>query len=216
MTTKKTGPHHKAGRKNKHAPVTKQCPICGKDFDCKTAYQIEKQTYCDRQCRSVAVGNGRSSPRTARACKKCDAEMSLRPCDLPTKFFCSYACSNSFNNSGENNAAWKGGNDKYWKRTARERDNFTCQFPGCGFRHEGHATHAHHKFPRAAGGTDDLTNLITLCGKHHGHVEALFLRRLNELHPGIVEAVVTEIYDGLAKGIVGLPLQPSHTVLKPK
>lgn len=217
MTKPKTTPHLTAGRKKtKNFPIDKVCAHCGETFRAETVYAIHKQTFCSHTCRAAVKGNGRNlPPPVLRCCKQCGKEMWLRPYQLATKNFCSYGCANSFNNAGDRNAAWRGGNDKYWKHKARERDDFTCQFPGCSFRNEGAATHAHHKFPRAAGGTDSLDNLITFCGKHHGMVEAMFLRRLNELHPGIVEAVVTELYADLEKGMVGPPLQAARTILRP-
>lgn len=52
-----------------------------------------------------------------------------------------------------------------WKETRREalqRDNHRCQV--CGKDYSGQV---HHVIPRSQGGTDDLSNLMTLCGKCH-------------------------------------------------
>ncbi|URD51674.1 HNH endonuclease [Chroococcidiopsis sp. CCNUC1] len=43
-----------------------------------------------------------------------------------------------------------------------QRDNRQCQV--CGKEHSGQV---HHILPRSQGGTNDLANLITLCGKCH-------------------------------------------------
>lgn len=43
-----------------------------------------------------------------------------------------------------------------------QRDNRICQV--CGKEHSGQV---HHILPRSQGGTNDLANLITLCGKCH-------------------------------------------------
>jgi hypothetical protein len=45
----------------------------------------------------------------------------------------------------------------------RERDRGRCLVPGCSHA----AMHAHHRQPRAQGGTDDLWNLVSLCVYHH-------------------------------------------------
>lgn len=42
-----------------------------------------------------------------------------------------------------------------------QRDNFTCQY--CGQSAPSVVLHVDHKMPRAAGGTDDMDNLITAC-----------------------------------------------------
>lgn len=52
-----------------------------------------------------------------------------------------------------------------WREIRHEvlrRDNRCCQV--CGREHSGQV---HHVIPRSKGGTDDFSNLITLCGKCH-------------------------------------------------
>jgi 5-methylcytosine-specific restriction endonuclease McrA len=46
------------------------------------------------------------------------------------------------------------------------RDNFTCQHPGCTENRLKQIS-VHHLVPRCEGGLDDLSNLITLCMRHH-------------------------------------------------
>ncbi|MBD1831147.1 HNH endonuclease [Cyanobacteria bacterium FACHB-472] len=48
------------------------------------------------------------------------------------------------------------------RQQALRRDNRTCQV--CRKEHSGQV---HHIIPRSKGGTDDLSNLITLCGRCH-------------------------------------------------
>lgn len=48
---------------------------------------------------------------------------------------------------------------------AKERDEFTCR--KCGREGDSQQLHAHHIHPEAAGGSDDLENLVTLCGHCH-------------------------------------------------
>ena len=45
-----------------------------------------------------------------------------------------------------------------------KRDRFRCQVPGCNCRRN---LHIHHIIWRSKGGTDDPSNLIVLCVKHH-------------------------------------------------
>lgn len=57
------------------------------------------------------------------------------------------------------------------RKEVYERDRFTCQ--NCGRRggpHGDHELHAHHIVPKASGGSDDLSNLKTLCRECHNAV----------------------------------------------
>ena len=77
-------------------------------------------------------------------------------------------------NSMENNANWQGGisfepygiefNDEL-KRQIRERNNFTCQMPGCGIKENGRAHDVHHIDYDKTNNND--FNLITLCHRCH-------------------------------------------------
>jgi HNH endonuclease len=51
------------------------------------------------------------------------------------------------------------------KREVLARDNWLCQVPGCS----GAAAHVHHIVFRSAGGSDDPSNLVSLCAAHHLH-----------------------------------------------
>lgn len=177
-------------------PIDKTCKACGKVFHAETHYQVKKQEFCSKACRTKVHGNGRKVQLIDRKCKVCGKDLVVRPCHKDTKWFCSYACSNSFNRSGANNPQWKGGDrlGKYWKRQARIRDDFTCQIPECGKRVVGAGTHAHHKIPRKAGGTNDLDNLTTLCSKHHHEMERRLLQALVESHPESAKAIATGLF----------------------
>lgn len=54
-----------------------------------------------------------------------------------------------------------------FKREVRERDNYTCQFPGCG--HYDKHIDVHHKAKRSQRPDlkHDVSNGICLCRKHH-------------------------------------------------
>jgi hypothetical protein len=51
------------------------------------------------------------------------------------------------------------------QRRIRARDRHFCQVPGCSRA----AVHAHHIKARSQGGSDDPSNLISLCAAHHLH-----------------------------------------------
>lgn len=46
------------------------------------------------------------------------------------------------------------------------RDNFRCQAEGCRVDYLSQLT-VHHIVPKSAGGSDNLSNLVTLCRRHH-------------------------------------------------
>jgi len=52
-------------------------------------------------------------------------------------------------------------------RQIRERDGFTCQQCGKHGPNDHVSLHVHHKIPRGNGGSDDPSNLITLCANCH-------------------------------------------------
>lgn len=177
-------------------PVDKVCPACRKTWRAVTSYQIQKQEFCSRKCRTVVHGNGRGIEKIKRDCKQCGKPIEALPCQSKTKWFCSHSCSSTYNNQGAQNPAWKGGDaqGKYWKREARRRDDFTCQFPDCGKVAKNKVMHAHHKIPRGAGGADTLDNLITLCSQHHREMERRLLAGLIDQCPDAVRGVASQLY----------------------
>jgi hypothetical protein len=59
------------------------------------------------------------------------------------------------------------------RRQVLERDNWLCKVPWCSRA----ADHVHHIAFRSAGGTDDPSNLVSLCAAHHLHgVHKAYLR----------------------------------------
>lgn len=50
-------------------------------------------------------------------------------------------------------------------RAVRERDGYHCTHSGCGVT--GLILHVHHVIPLSQGGSNALSNLVTLCEKHH-------------------------------------------------
>lgn len=75
-----------------------------------------------------------------------------------------------------------------WKRTRRKRlniDHNTCQRCGKHFNW-GRGLTVHHIISRDRGGSDDISNLISLCVKCHDEVEGLGLNRW-EIRAGLGE-----------------------------
>ena len=191
MTKKKLNPLP-GGRPAKYAhAIEKKCEACCQPFTARSPYEVEKKKFCSITCRNAA--NVARHTHVEWKCHACGKSEWGTAFDAKTRRFCSYECSSSFRNRGEGNPAWKGGNAKYWKLKARERDDFTCRYPGCGFRSETQ-THAHHKIPRGAGGPDDLSNLVTFCNKHHHTIEGLLFKKIVARHPHLVDEVVAEMY----------------------
>jgi hypothetical protein len=181
-------------------PTDKECKNCGETFRAETSYQIRTQVFCGRKCRSAVHGNGRSVKRETKNCLNCGKEIEVLPCHSKTKKYCSRSCCSSYNQRGDKNGFWRGGTGvggRYWKRKARERDNFTCQYTGCGKIHKGGGTHAHHKIPLSVGGESCLDNLITLCSRHHKEIEGKLLGELISAFPKETEEILTRLYRSL-------------------
>ncbi len=180
----------KPGRKPKHKPKKKRCEFCKQWFQCTTAYQIEKQRFCNRDCRSKWTGQIKQdrTKRIKRKCKNCDQPMEVLPCHEETKWFCSQSCSSTYNHSGERNYWWQGGiaqRGVYWKRKAKVRDGNRCR--SCNakekrIKKKGKGTkgktvsnlHGHHVIPVEMGGEHSLENIVTLCIDCHRKTEKEF------------------------------------------
>lgn len=152
--------------------TTFTCKQCGKKFK-RFVFQSSKHTfeYCGRKC------SGLSRVRTDAICKFCGCP--FHP--LKKQSYCSRECfalSTRGRKTGRNNPGWKNGiTYKHWgsnwraqRILARLRDNHTCQV--CGVS----AKEVHHIIPRRffLGHMNDanvLSNLITLCPRHHVLVE---------------------------------------------
>jgi HNH endonuclease len=183
--------------------TTKTCEHCGDGYVASTRYSIETQRFCSASCASQHSWDEGTHPRSVekieKRCRVCDAVIVLNPSLREVRFTCSLECRGKWQAesglwSGKNNGAWKGGTSAFWKAKARERDDYTCQVDGCDVRHEGKGTHAHHKLPVVAGGSDDLDNLITLCSEHHRVLEHQLFVMLLERCPKEAAILVQELY----------------------
>ena len=80
--------------------------------------------------------------------------------------------------AGSNNSNWRGGRPKYrgadWRKQrakALERDKYICQKCGVNQENIKRELTVHHILPYHDGGTNELTNLITVCMSCHFSME---------------------------------------------
>lgn len=110
---------------------------------------------------------------------------------------------------GETHPLWQGGSDNHrgpsWDRTRkriRERDNHTCQWPGCitTSATNGRLICVHHITPYKHTQDNSATNLICLCQTHHPYAD----HNLDESIP-LLQSIVKEQLEPkyLEKTLVG-------------
>lgn len=71
------------------------------------------------------------------------------------------------------------------RREVMQRDDWRCQWRGCGWSHERLAfdkrfLEVHHIHEHAKGGGNEAANLVTLCNLHHDEVHRGFALDLND------------------------------------
>lgn len=110
-------------------------------------------------------------------CKQCDKEVTMRPCEVKERKYCSRACS-SLDNSGENSYNWNPNREEVeydrrddqryrtWRTQVRQRDRNKCRIDndGCSGRLETHHILAWRSHPELR---YEVNNGITLCHAHH-------------------------------------------------
>lgn len=87
--------------------------------------------------------------------------------------------------------------DRKWKKAVRERDDFTCRWPGCGF-YSLHI-HAHHIHTRKQRPDlrHDPANGAALCNEHHDRLHHTVEGRQRGRELGLLG---TETYEAAKKG----------------
>lgn len=132
--------------------VTKNCEVCGKPFYVIPS-EIKRARFCSKQC----LGKMKSGPNGIY-----------------------FACARY----GSDNPQWRGGRDKNYygpnwhqqRRSARKRDNDTCQKCGKTERDNGRKLDVHHIQDFREFGIEryqeanQLSNLISLCRCCHSHI----------------------------------------------
>lgn len=179
------------------------CLICNKEFKMITNSHLKKAhnmttedymsssegaAFCDEEMLAKIVETRHGVVRPE--CKHPECEKTVTQ---SWNTFCSYSCSNSFNQSkkygnnqaGSKNSQYTDGTytlEKSKKLEARKRDNYKCQT--CGKAVKGRAAHVHHivaercfdDMERA----HDLSNLVTVCSSCHVDVEWGTLKELHK------------------------------------
>ena len=165
------------------------CSICGTSF---VSWQSQVKVTCSDACYRKWQGlksKGRGNGKILINCAHCGRELRRFPSQIKDHNFCNRFCQSQHQSkmiSGVNNGRWKGGRWKYIQEQSRIRDNYRCVI--CGFDF---ATDVHHITPRTKGGTNDFSNLLTLCPNHH-----------RMAHDGIIDLEHLRNYDW----------QPEHTI----
>ena len=93
------------------------------------------------------------------------------------------------------------------KRAIKERDGYRCTRPGCpGWEESSPILHIHHVLPKKYGGSDEMSNLITLCLPHHKAVHADFYAYYPDARPALqrmwlhMRGMLTKIGAGIKYG----------------
>lgn len=150
----------------------KKCEMCGKDFN----GQEDRQKFCSVKCASRS-----RKKEDVVYCNQCSKEFLITPA---RKFdgegrFCTTVCKKMFYRFRDNDTSENFRQKSFWTKQVRPRvvlrDNYSCQ--SCGIKSPlGRRLHVHHILPRWLGGTNELSNLITLCISCHALAEEKQLR----------------------------------------
>ncbi len=203
-----------------HLP-NRVCPVCSKPFyRHPSAITNAKHgvVCCSKDCQYQARVLGivprvvehpyiysKPSTKIEKQCVVCSKTFKVIPSLVESRKTCSRQCfekKHSVEMSGSRNPAYKDGQCRLkrcyrgigWEASRKacyERDNYICQ--KCGIDCKENRPQAHHIFPYIDGGTNDLSNLMTLCVKCHMKIEAFTNVLLNQLN--IVIAFQTEPND---------------------
>ena len=144
------------------------CAYCGDPF---TVNPSSPNICCSWECRVARskTSDWPLSKKILRQCVQCGKEFWKKPSDIKrwpgSGKFCSRSCkvdSQRIDNSTEP-SFYGSGEWLQARKRILERDNHTCQ--ECGFA--GKRLHVHHKELKRNGGTEDDSNLVTLCPACH-------------------------------------------------
>lgn len=176
------------------------CDVCGKEI---TGQKWRGRRFCSRKCFAKHLSRtlkGIPRPevrgkkphlykRVEKQCPQCGKVFMVKQSQASRRRFCSKIChsrwlSESGTMAGDLNRNWQGGPFSYYgpnwvrqRRTARHRDNYTCQLCGVSEQQLGRELDVHHVVPFRNFGVaqyqqaNRLSNLISLCNKCHLIVE---------------------------------------------
>lgn len=142
----------------------RECSICGKKFH-RFLSQIKLGVgkYCSKECQNIGM-----KTRLKVSCKNCGKEYLVAPSEIKrgTRKYCSHKCK-GVAIKGEKHYLWKGGKSAYpdtfnfdFKRTIRERDNYTCMICGAP-----NSRIVHHVDYNKENTTEE--NCVTVCNSCH-------------------------------------------------
>ena len=161
---------------------TYQCAYCGKEGVKRKPSEARNNVYCSRECSNKAqsqalanIKNIDTSNGVRLQCEFCNSDFFVKPHRAHKARFCSRKCSHDHRANRplviKKPRDIKGSlnpNFRNWsaRSTARanaiEKMGHQCVI--CGFDI---IVHVHHIVPVAAGGSNDIDNLIVLCPNHH-------------------------------------------------
>lgn len=145
--------------------IKSACPVCGDTFYTYT-HKNRRVTCGKDMCYRTWQGlttAARGSSKVITKCNYCGRELRLFPSQVKERNYCNRFCLAKDNpKNGNNNGNWRGGRWRYIQEQVFIRDEYRCAI--CGFDL---AVDAHHITARTKGGTNDFSNLITLCPNHH-------------------------------------------------
>lgn len=145
----------------KGSTVMAACGHCGGPVPAHLGYR-----FCSFRCRCAG-----SQAKVTRSCKTCSRPFEVYASNLRVSNtsgnFCSRPCYATWLRTP---AARQPRGGRNWSRRAREAREFAPFCAMCGTLSG--QLEAHHLLPRRHGGSDDQSNLITLCFSHHRLVEA--------------------------------------------
>jgi len=172
-------------QRHKHEIRLCAAPDCDETFEVRENSPQKFHTY---RC---APGNRVIDSKHTKECIVCGEEFHTGgPSKAERRKTCSKDCGaiyKSQNYSGKNSPTWKGGAPDYYgerwarqRKRARDRDDNECVICGKGASELPTAPDVHHIMPVSdfedPNEAHDLTNLVTLCRKHHSKWEGLYLR----------------------------------------
>lgn len=183
-------PECSAITRSRNNQVKFECEYCG-DTESIAKWKAERKTYCSLDC--AYCDDNRDLVNCT--CKRCGKVFERHRAESEPPNYCSKECQLDElheNICGENHWNWKGGWDDYFgenwfsqRSKALERDDYECQVCGIGKDELGRKPSVHHIKPQrlfeSKEESNNLSNLVTLCEKHHNKVEGWGLAPANVL-----------------------------------
>lgn len=168
------------------------CENCGDTFSVPPS-RAGWRKFCDKECMAEAYSDGRLKKENhpnwkgglvELSCSWCDSKFSVIPSQEDSARFCSRDCVSEWligRFTGPQHPNWEGGRTRYGKnwdeqrQKALERDDYQCVVCGRDESDLRREPDVHHIVPirefDEPTEANSLSNLVTLCQKHHLQVE---------------------------------------------